>query len=404
MSARRVVTTAAVRFSLKTFLAAMLAYFIAIGFDLPRPFWAVATVYIVAHPLSSAISSKSVYRLIGTLIGGVATIIMVPNLVNEPILLSAAIIAWVSACTFVSLLDRTPRSYAPLLAGYTVLLAGLPLVTAPANTFDTVVSRIEEIGLGIICASIVSHVVFPIHVGTVLVNRIDGWLARARTLLSATAVGEIGDIQSRLERQGLAAEAAELRAFTTHLQYDGSRYRRAVSLVRSLQHRMVSFLPLLDELEDLRRSLARLNTSGAERALALIAVAGSRATNSSEGFKAEIDALTPSDAPHSWEKLLIANTARNLRDILRISGECLAYDFTLILFCPHLSAAATVRNGSAGENKLPTSSVYKPKVGHQLFSERRGCGTNARSRPCNVHLGDRLDLTWSRRHHDDPVA
>ncbi|MBE0561146.1 MAG: FUSC family protein, partial [Ochrobactrum anthropi] len=52
MSVRSIVTTDTVVFSLKTFLAAMLAYFIAISFDLPRPFWAVATVYIVAHPLS----------------------------------------------------------------------------------------------------------------------------------------------------------------------------------------------------------------------------------------------------------------------------------------------------------------------------------------------------------------
>lgn len=90
MSARPVVTAGNVLFSLKIFLAAMLAYYIAIRFDLPRPFWAVATVYIVAHPLSGAITSKSLYRLLGTLIGGAATIVMVPNLVNEPILLSAA--------------------------------------------------------------------------------------------------------------------------------------------------------------------------------------------------------------------------------------------------------------------------------------------------------------------------
>ncbi|MBO1040965.1 FUSC family protein [Brucella pituitosa] len=326
MSARPVVTTGTVVFSLKTFLAAMLAYYIAVNFDLPRPFWAVATVYIVAHPLSGAISSKSVYRLLGTLIGGGATIIMVPNLVNEPILLSAAIVAWVSACTFISLLDRTPRSYVLLLAGYTVLLAGLPLVTVPANTFDTVVSRIEEIGLAILCASIVSHVVFPAHVGTVIVNRIDGWLARAQPLLIATAVGECDENQSRMERLGLAADAADLRSFTTHLQYDGSRYRRAISLVRSLQHRMVSLLPLLAELEDLRRSLVKLNTPGSEEALSLIAAVGSAigsgSKNPTGSFKTEIYALDRFDAPHSWEKHLLANAARNLRDILRISDDC----------------------------------------------------------------------------------
>lgn len=187
MSAGPVVTSGNVIFSLKTFLAAMLAYLIALSFDLNRPYWAVATVYIVAHPLSGAISSKSAYRLLGTLIGGSATIVMVPNLVNAPILLSGAIILWVSTCTLFSLLDRTPRSYVALLAGYTVLLAGLPLVNTPANAFDIVVSRVEEIGLAIICASIVSHVVFPVHVGATLLNRIDGWMARAQKSLAATA-------------------------------------------------------------------------------------------------------------------------------------------------------------------------------------------------------------------------
>ncbi|WP_292057033.1 FUSC family protein [Martelella sp.] len=44
-----------------------------------RSFWAAATVYIVAHPLSGANLSKSVYRLVDTTIGGVATMVMVPN-------------------------------------------------------------------------------------------------------------------------------------------------------------------------------------------------------------------------------------------------------------------------------------------------------------------------------------
>lgn len=321
MSVRPVVTRGNVIFSLKTFGAAMLAYLVALSFDLNRPYWAVATVYIVAHPLSGAISSKSVYRLLGTLIGGGATILMVPNLVNEPILLSGAIVVWVSACTFFSLLDRTPRSYVSLLAGYTVLLAGLPLVNTPANAFDIVVSRTEEIGLAIICASIVSHIVFPVHVGTTLLNRIDGWMARVRKLLEAITAGELEGSQSRMERSALAAEAADLRSFAVHLQYDGSRYRNRVALVKSLHHRMVSFLPLLSELEDLRRSLGRLDPCGHEKALAMIREAGSDPKSSSRTIA--IDAIASFAAPPTWEKLLLANYARELRTVSRLSAECL---------------------------------------------------------------------------------
>ncbi|WCJ64995.1 FUSC family protein [Agrobacterium tumefaciens] len=314
MSAGPVVTSGNVIFSLKTFLAAMLAYLIALSFDLNRPYWAVATVYIVAHPLSGAISSKSAYRLLGTLIGGSATIVMVPNLVNAPILLSGAIILWVSTCTLFSLLDRTPRSYVALLAGYTVLLAGLPLVNTPANAFDIVVSRVEEIGLAIICASIVSHVVFPVHVGATLLNRIDGWMARAQKSLAATA-GEIDQAQSRMEFHALAAEAADLRSFAVHLQYDGSRYRSRVALVKSLQHRMVAFLPLLSELEDLRRALCRLDPSFHEKTLATITEVGSPPLEVTV-------AATSSVEPPTWEKLLLANYTRELRTAFRLSEEC----------------------------------------------------------------------------------
>ncbi|TQN60694.1 FUSC family protein [Agrobacterium tumefaciens] len=321
MSVRTFVTPGNVIFSLKTFLAAMLAYYLAIRFDLPRPFWAVSTVYIVAHPLSGAISSKSFYRLLGTLIGGGATIIMVPNLVNSPPLLSAAIILWASGCTFISVLDRTPRSYVSLLAGYTVLLAGLPLVTAPASTFDTVVARVEEIGLAILCASIVSHVVFPVHVGTALLERIDAWMARAQALLAATATAKADQARNRAERYALAAEAADLRSFTVHLRYDGSRYRSAVSLVRSLQHRMVAILPLLSELEDQRRALARLGTPGTEQAMSMITAIGSTSLSSPKFFGIKTDVPTSFEAPRSWEELLLANVSRNLRNIAQVSHE-----------------------------------------------------------------------------------
>ncbi|NLS00833.1 FUSC family protein [Rhizobium sp. P38BS-XIX] len=328
MSNRPIVTTQVVVFSLKTFLSAMLAYFVAISFDLPRPFWAVATVYIVANPLSGAIASKSAYRLLGTIIGAAAAVVLIPNLVNEPILLSAAIIVWVSTCTFVSLLDRTPRSYVCLLAGYTVLLAGLPLVTAPSNTFDTVVSRVEEIGLAIICASLVSHIVLPVHVGTVILRRIDGWMARAGTLFASAASGPLDDVRGRNERHGLAADATDLRSMTMHLQYDGSRHRSAVSLVRRLQRRMLSLLPLEAEFEDLRQSLLRLGTPRSEGVFVLMANVGSAvgpsSMNDAGDMKAKIDALGPLKTLPSWEDLLIANAARNLRDILCVRDDCIA--------------------------------------------------------------------------------
>jgi uncharacterized membrane protein YccC len=67
-------------FSLKTFAAGMLALWIGLMANLPNPYWSIAAVYIVAHPLSGATTSKGFYRLVGTIIGGAVTILFVPHL------------------------------------------------------------------------------------------------------------------------------------------------------------------------------------------------------------------------------------------------------------------------------------------------------------------------------------
>jgi uncharacterized membrane protein YccC len=130
-------------FALKTFAASMLALVIALAMDLPRPYWAMATVYITSQPLAGATSSKALFRVIGTLVGATMTVALVPNLINAPELLCLAIALWVGFCLYLSLLDGTPRSYLFMLAGYTVALIGFPSVSAPDAIFDTAVARLD---------------------------------------------------------------------------------------------------------------------------------------------------------------------------------------------------------------------------------------------------------------------
>ena len=80
-------------FSINSFVAAMLALYIAFSIGLPRPYWAMLTVYITVQPLSGSLRSKAAYRVIGTVLGGVAAVALVPNLVNSPIVLSVALVS-----------------------------------------------------------------------------------------------------------------------------------------------------------------------------------------------------------------------------------------------------------------------------------------------------------------------
>jgi uncharacterized membrane protein YccC len=128
-------------FSVKSFAASMLAVYVSLRIGLPRPFWAMMTAYIVSAPFAGPTRSKAIYRLAGTFLGAAGAVLLVPNLVDSPELLSLGIALWVGLCLYISLLDRTPRSYVVMLAGYTCALIAFPSVDRPDTIFDTGLAR-----------------------------------------------------------------------------------------------------------------------------------------------------------------------------------------------------------------------------------------------------------------------
>jgi uncharacterized membrane protein YccC len=241
-------------FSVNCFAAAMLALFVSFSLGLERPFWAMATVYITSQPLSGAVRSKAVFRLAGTAVGGIVTVLLVPALVNAPVLLSLALASWVALCQFVSLLDRTPRSYLFMLAGYTAALIGFPSVTHPEAIFDTAVLRVQEIGIGVLCAAFIHAVIWPRSVSQVFGGRVAGVLAEAETwiadVLAAAPVASTGR-----ERRKLAGDITDLHVTATHIPFDTARIRPTRALLTGMQDRLVLLIPLVSAVEDRRRSL-----------------------------------------------------------------------------------------------------------------------------------------------------
>ena len=132
-------------FALGNTAAVLGALYIAFALDLERPYWAMFTVFIIAKPISGAVRSKAVYRFAGTVAGAAIALFGVPPLVQAPVLLCLAISGWVGICLYFSLLDRTPRSYVFMLAGYTAAIVAFSVVDKPEAIFDATVARVEEI-------------------------------------------------------------------------------------------------------------------------------------------------------------------------------------------------------------------------------------------------------------------
>ena len=316
-------------FSAKAFTAAMLALYVALAMDLPRPYWAMTTVYVVSHPLTGATTSKALYRVLGTLIGATGAVVLVPTFVNAPELLSLAVAAWIGGLLYLSLLDRTPRNYVFMLAAYTLPIIALPVVTAPETIFDVALARSEEIILGILCASLVGAIVFPVSVGPAFATRVGGWLSDAGAWAGEVLRGEVVDEIVPLVRQRLAADVAALDALITQLAHDPEA-RTFARGAGELRGRLLLLLPVLSSLNDRLRAISREEAMGSARddLLALareIADWITGAPDTPERLRGRIAALPPdADALDCWAGLLRANLCARLKELVDLWQDCLA--------------------------------------------------------------------------------
>lgn len=314
-------------FAIKTTGAALLALYIALWIDLPRPYWAVSTVFITSQTFAGATRSKAAYRVCGTLLGAAVAVILVPNLVNAPELLTLAIALWVSVCLYYSLLDRTPRSYVLMLAGYTAALIGFPSVDAPGAIFDTAVARTEEITLGILCASLVSSIVLPRSIAPVIADRLKLWLHIARFWVVDVFSRYRMARDTQAKRLRLASEAASFDALATPLKYDMSGAERSADSMATLRQHMLMFMPIVSSISD------RIETLEGMRALppaiqALLAdmsdwlASGDVEPAAAEALRARADAADPVLGPKAdWNELVVASLIARLRDFIDLRQD-----------------------------------------------------------------------------------
>ncbi len=306
----------------------MLAFSIALLLDMPRPYWAMASVYITSNQLTGATYSKAVYRILGTLIGAAGTIVLVPNLVNAPELLSLGIALWVGICLYLSLIDGTPRSYVFMLAGYTVALLGFPIVSVPQSAFDIVVARVQEITLGIICASVVAMVVLPRSVASAVTTQADAWLAAARRLGMNVLTGHGSDQDRDNERIRLASAASEIDQLGRHVGYEVAASTNIAQGLQRLRQHMLSLLPLLGSIEDRKLALNSNGEVSARVAAICTRIArwleeGGRDGQEAGALRAALDEVQPAlDVDAGWTDITVAGLVIRLRNLVDVMHDC----------------------------------------------------------------------------------
>ncbi|RWQ22840.1 FUSC family protein [Mesorhizobium sp.] len=202
-------------FALRTVSAGLIALLAAYALKLDHPQWAMMTVFIVAQPVAGMVLAKGFYRLLGTLVGGVAAIGITTVFGTTPWVLVTVLAVWIGICTFVSSLLRNPEAYGAALAGYTAMIIGLPAFGQPHLVVDLAIARCAEIVLGIVCAGLTSRLILPKLASDAIVSRLKRCILDLATYADGAFSGGDPATLSALHRKLItdAQTLGEMRAY-----------------------------------------------------------------------------------------------------------------------------------------------------------------------------------------------
>lgn len=240
----------ALLFSMKLFLAGILAFGVAVRIGLPQPAWALVTCCVCMNPMSGAIRSKVVYRITGTVSAGIVTLALVAIFGSIPLLLIVASGLVASLAFGFSYLDRTPRSYGFQLFAITLMLVGVAGVDHPETMFNTVVARTSEIGLGILATTFVDSIIAPRSMAGTLRDSLQRWLPSMARWSDDIFSGHADDAKAHHDRLKLLSDISSLSQMTALLRYDPTVDRRDLRYAVSIQQRLLRMVPLLSAIAD----------------------------------------------------------------------------------------------------------------------------------------------------------
>src|SRR3954469_24424770 len=109
-------------FGVRLWASVCLALFVAFWLELDNPFWAGASAAAVSQPQLGASLRKGWFRMIGTVVGAAAVVVLTAWFPQDRIAFLGLLALWGAVCAFLATVLRNFASYAAALAGYTAAI------------------------------------------------------------------------------------------------------------------------------------------------------------------------------------------------------------------------------------------------------------------------------------------
>src|ERR1700736_4858303 len=222
-------------FALRIWAAMMVALYAAFWLQLESASSAAVTVAILARPTRGQAYQKAVYRVLATIIGVAASIVIAGLFPQSRSLFVIGFAGWLALCVYVGGLLDGNRAYSGILSGYTVALVAVTQIDSPQNIFSAGVNRGAAIVVGIAALALISELFAAPSVHTGLSDTLIAAHRRVRAFALAILRGETADpIQSANLLREITALHPNITALVAESSGGGARVAAARSAAVAL--------------------------------------------------------------------------------------------------------------------------------------------------------------------------
>src|ERR1700694_2039063 len=159
-------------FALRIWAALMRALYAVFWLELESASSAAVTVGILALQTRGHAYQKAAYRVLATIIGVVASIVIAGLFAQSRSLFVIGFAGWLGLCVYAGGLLDGNRAYSGILSGYTVALVAVTQIDSPQNIFSAGVNRGAAIVVGIAALALISDVFAAPNVHTGLSDKL----------------------------------------------------------------------------------------------------------------------------------------------------------------------------------------------------------------------------------------
>lgn len=194
-----------VKLAIKTSLAVLIAYAIALHMDWEKPYWAAWTAFSVGLATTGEGVQKGLMRLAGGLVGAVGGFVLLAFFIQERWLFVTFLSLYGAVFTYLALSSKG-HGYFWQQAGFFATVIAFDSAFSPGNAFEIGIDRAQETGTGLVTYVVIALLLWPESSGRKLVHTAQALIDKARRLLgvcTARVGGAAGDQETTALRDDI---------------------------------------------------------------------------------------------------------------------------------------------------------------------------------------------------------